>query len=379
MINYGKQSINNNDIKSVVKTLKSNFLTQGPLVEKFELELKKTLKSKYSTVVNNGSSALITVGKILNWKKGDLIAVPPITFLSSVNAIEHCGAKPLFIDISMKDYCMDPDELEKFLIKDKNKKIKAAIIVDYGGQPAQWTKFKKLKKKYGIFLINDNCHALGSSIGKYQGYAVKFADFVTLSFHPVKIITTGEGGAILTNNFSFDKKAKIYRSHGIIRSKTKHWNYKMEYLGFNFRLPDINCAIGLSQIKKLNVFVKQRQKISKLYDAFFSDKSKFTIPQKIKHNQNSYHLYPLRINLKKINKTKNQIIKEFLKNKIKVQVHYIPVNAQPYYKKKYEFREKDFPNSMKFFENTISLPLYYELNMRKLNYIKKVCKKIFKN
>ena len=378
MINYGKQSIDHHDIKSVVRTLKSNFLTQGPVVEKFESELNKTLKSKYSTVVNNGSSALLTVGKILNWKKGDLIAVPPITFLSSVNAIEHCGAKPLFIDINLKNYCMDPDKLEKCLIKDKNKKIKAAIIVDYGGQPAQWDKFKKLKKKYGIFLINDNCHALGSSINNYQGYAVKFADFVTLSFHPVKIITTGEGGAILTNNFSFDKKAKIYRSHGIQRNKKEHWNYKMEYLGYNFRLPDINCAIGLSQIRKLNNFVKQRQKISKIYDSLFSDESKFIIPQKIKHNQNSYHLYPLRINLKKINKSKKQIIKEFLKNEIKVQVHYIPVNSQPYYKKKYGFRKKDFPNSMKFFESTISLPIYYELNMRQINYIKKISKKIFK-
>ena len=165
MINYGKQSIDVAEIKSVIKTLKSNFLTQGPLVEKFETYLKKVLKSRYATVVNNGSSALLAVGKILEWKKGDVIAVPPITFLSSVNTIEHCGAKPLFIDISLKDYCMDPNKLESAL--KKNKKIKAAIIVDYGGQPAQWEKFKKLKK-YGINLINDNCHALGSSNKKIK-------------------------------------------------------------------------------------------------------------------------------------------------------------------------------------------------------------------
>ena len=378
MINYGKQSIDDSEIKSVIKTLKSNFLTQGPLVEKFETQLKKTLKSRYATVVNNGSSALLTVGKILRWKKGDLIAVPPITFLSSVNTIEHCGAKPLFIDINIKDYCMDPDKLENALRRDKNKKIKAAIIIDYGGQPAQWKKFKKLKKKYGIFLINDNCHALGSSIKKNQGYAVSFADFVTLSFHPVKVITTGEGGAILTNNLNFDKKAKIYRSHGILRNIKQHWNYKMDFLGYNFRLPDVNCAIGLSQIKKLNKFLKKREEISQFYDAFFVDRSKFTTPPRILDNKNSYHLYPLRINLKKVKKTKKQIIKEFLKNKIKLQVHYIPVNTQPYYKKKYGFRKKDFPITMKFFENTLSFPIYYDLNKKKLNYIKKVCKKIFK-
>ena len=378
MINYGKQSIDSHDIKSVVRTLKSNFLTQGPLVEKFESQLNKTLNSKYSTVVNNGSSALLTIGKILKWKKGDLIAVPPITFLSSVNAVEHCGAKPIFIDINLKDYCMDPNLLEIELKKDKNKKIKAAIIVDYGGQPAQWKKFKILKKKYNIILINDNCHALGSAIKKDFGYAVKFADYVSLSFHPVKAITTGEGGAILTNNSNFDQKAKVLRSHGILRKKSKHWEYSMKTLGYNFRLPDINCALGISQIKKLKNFIKKREKISIIYDKFFSKSEKFHIPSKINNNKNSYHLYPLLLNLKAIRKTKDQIIKEFLKNKIKIQVHYIPVNSQLYYKKKYGFNEKNFKNSMLFFKSCISLPIYNDLNNKQINYIKKISKKVFR-
>jgi UDP-4-amino-4,6-dideoxy-L-N-acetyl-beta-L-altrosamine transaminase len=378
MINYGKQSIDRHDIKSVVRTLKSNFLTQGPLVEKFESQLNKTLNSKYSTVVNNGSSALLTISKILKWKKGDLIAVPPITFLSSVNAVEHCGAKPIFIDINFKDYCMDPNLLEIELKKDKNKKIKAAIIVDYGGQPAQWKKFKILKKKYNIILINDNCHALGSAIKKNFGYAVKFADYVSLSFHPVKAITTGEGGAILTNNSNFDQKAKVLRSHGILRKKSKHWEYSMETLGYNFRLPDINCALGISQLKKLKNFIKKREKISIIYDEFFSKSEKFHIPPKINNNKNSYHLYPLLLNLKAIGKTKNQIIKEFLKNKIKIQVHYIPVNKQPYYKKRYGFNEKNFKNSMLFFKSCISLPIYKDLNNKQINYIKKISKKVFR-
>ena len=378
MINYGKQSIDSHDIKSVVRTLKSNFLTQGPLVEKFESQLNKTLNSKYSTVVNNGSSALLTIGKILKWKKGDLIAVPPITFLSSVNAVEHCGAKPIFIDINLKDYCMDPNLLEIELKKDKNKKIKAAIIVDYGGQPAQWKKFKILKKKYNIILINDNCHALGSAIKKDFGYAVKFADYVSLSFHPVKANTTGEGGAILTNNSNFDQKAKVLRSHGILRKKSKHWEYSMKTLGYNFRLPDINCALGISQIKKLKNFIKKREKISIIYDKFFSKSEKFHIPSKINNNKNSYHLYPLLLNLKAIRKTKDQIIKEFLKNKIKIQVHYIPVNSQLYYKKKYGFNEKNFKNSMLFFKSCISLPIYNDLNNKQINYIKKISKKVFR-
>lgn len=377
MINYGKQSIDSSDINSVIKALKSNFLTQGPLVEKFELQLKKTLRSKHATVVNNGSSALITIGKILEWKKGDLIAVPPITFLSSVNAIEHCCAKPLFIDISMKDYCMDPDKLELALQKDEKKKIKAAVIVDYGGQPAQWEKFLALKRKYNIKLINDNCHALGSTLNRDKGYAVKYADLVSLSFHPVKAITTGEGGAILTNNIDYEKKAKILRTHGIIRKTKEHWKYSMEELGYNFRLPDINCALGISQLKKLNKFIVARKKIAKFYDKLFIDKLKFNVPKKNSNVENSYHLYPLLVDFDKIKKTKDQIIKEFLKNKIKLQVHYIPVNTQPYFKKKYKYKKTNFQKTNFFFERCISFPIYYDLKINQLRYIKIISKKIF--
>ncbi len=376
-ISYGKQSIDKSDIKSVQNVLRKDLLTQGPLVKKFELSLKKKLNSKYATVVNNGSSALLTIGKILNWKKGDIIAVPPITFLSSVNTIEHCGAKPIFIDISLNDYCMDPNILEIALKKDKKKKIKAAIIVDYGGRPAQWDKFLALKRKYKIKLVNDNCHAIGSSLNKNKGYAVKYADLVSLSFHPVKAITTGEGGAILTNNPYYEKKAKILRTHGIIR-QNDHWKYKMHELGYNFRLPDINCALGISQIKRLEKFINKRTKIAKIYDELFSDNKKFV---KIKDNnniQNSYHLYPLLLNLETIKKKKDEIIKEFLKYNIKLQVHYIPVNTQPFYKKKYGFNKNNYRNSLKFFSRCISLPIYNDLNNKQLNYVTKICKKIFK-
>ena len=378
IISYGKQSIDKQDISQVVKSLKSDFLTQGPLVKQFEKELAKNFKCKFSTVVSNGYAALHLIGKILNWKTGDVVAVPPITFISSVNSIEHCGAKPLFIDINLDDYCMDPIELENALMRDKQKKIKAAIITDYGGQPAQWEKFYRLKKKYKIALINDNCHAMGSSIMSDRGYATKYADFATLSFHPVKAITTGEGGAILTNNKKMSEKATLLRQHGIIRNNKKYWEYKVTSLGYNYRLPDLNCALGLSQLKKLNKFINRRQKISEIYDNFFTDKNKFAIPKKIKNTINSHHLYPILLNLKNIKKTKEKIIKEFLKNKIRVQVHYIPINTQPYYKKKYGFNKNNYKNSLFFFKRCISLPIYYDLNNRQINYIKKVCKKIFK-
>ena len=269
IISYGNQSIDQKDINSVLKVLRSKYLTQGPLVKKFETDLKSKFRCKHSSVVSNGSVSLFLIGKVLNWKKGDLIAVPPITFISSINSIEHCGARPVFIDIGLKDYCMDPEKLENELKKDKKKRIKAAIITDFGGQPAQWKKFDKIKKRYNIKLVNDNCHAIGSSLNSYSGYAAKFADFVSLSFHPVKAITTGEGGAILTNNESYDKKLKLLRSHSIIRSDKTYWKYKINSLGYNFRLSDISCALGISQLKKLNKFIKRRREIAKIYDTFF--------------------------------------------------------------------------------------------------------------
>jgi dTDP-4-amino-4,6-dideoxygalactose transaminase len=378
LIPYGKQSIDKKDIKYVLKSLKNEYLTQGPLVKKFEIAISKKFKCESATVVSNGSAALFLVGKILNWKKGDLIAVPPITFISSINSIEHAKARPIFVDINLDDYCMDPVKLEEVLKKDKKKKIKAAIITDYGGQPAQWKKFYKLKKKYKITLINDNCHAMGSSIELDRGYATKYADFATLSFHPVKTITTGEGGAILTNLKKFDKTIKLLRQHAIQRKLNQHWNYSVSTLGYNFRLPDMNCALGLSQIKKLDKFVAKRMEIAKVYNNFFVDKIKFIVPPLVKNTKNSFHLYPLLINFNKIKKTKTEIIKEFLDNKIRVQVHYIPVNTQPYYKNKYGFDKKKFKNSLFFFNKTISLPIYYELSKKNLEYIKKVCKKIFK-
>ncbi len=378
IISYGKQSIDSTDINSVVKSLKSNYLTQGPLVNKFETNLKKKLNCKFATVVSNASAALYLSGKIFNWKSGDLIAVSPITFISSVNCIEHCSAKPLFVDISLEDYCMDPKLLEMELKKDKLKKIKAAIITDYGGQPAKWKEFYRIKKKYKIKLINDNCHALGSSIDNNRGYAAKYADIVTLSFHPVKAITTGEGGALLTNNKEIDEKANLLRQHGIARKKNTHWKYEVNNLGYNFRLPDINCALGISQLKKINKFINARIKIAKFYDSLFSDANKFIIPKKIKNNKNSFHLYPLLVRLDKIKKTKEIIIKEFLKKKIKLQVHYIPVNTQPYYKKKYRYKKIKFKNSEFFFKRCISFPIYYDLKTRHLSYIKKISKDIFK-
>jgi dTDP-4-amino-4,6-dideoxygalactose transaminase len=384
MINYGRQSINHNDVKSVIKVLKSDFLTQGPVLEKFEKNLNFFFKSKFAVAVSSGTSALNLISNILGWKKKDLVIVSPITFLSSANCILQSGATPHFVDINMQDYSFDLIKLETEIIKliKKRKRPKAVIVTDYAGHPADWIKLKKLKNKYGFKLINDNCHSIGASIKKNYGYAIKYADLVALSFHPVKNITTGEGGAILTNDTKHYRLLKSLRSHGVVKNskmfkKYGPWYYEMRYLGNNYRMSDIHASLGISQLKRIKKFVKKRNFIANYYNNVFSDKSKFNIPKKRKDCEHSFHLYPLLLNFKKIKKNKKKIYYEFLKNKIKLQVHYIPVNFQPYYNKVIKFDKKKFKNSLEFYNKQISMLMYYDLNLKQLKYIKKISKKIF--
>jgi UDP-4-amino-4,6-dideoxy-N-acetyl-beta-L-altrosamine transaminase len=382
MISYGKQNINKNDIDSVVKVLKSNFLTQGPAVLDFEKKLKNYIRSKYALAVSSATSGLFIAAKVLNWKKGDIVIVSPMTFLASANCIENSGATPYFIDINLNDYSICIKKLEK-KIKQFKKKLKAIVVTDYAGHPSEWNKIYKLKKKYGFKIINDNCHALGSSIKNDKGYSVKYSDISILSFHPVKVITSGEGGAFLTNNKSYYVKAKALRSHGVIKNKkldNKYggWYYEMKYLSGNYRLSDIHAALGSSQLDRINLFIQKRKRIAEFYNQLFKENVKFRIPSIRRNVSHAFHLYPLLVNFKKIGKTKKQIFNEFKKYKINLQVHYIPINTQPYYKKKYSLEKKNFPNTFEFYENVISLPIYYDLSRKDLLYIKKICQRIFK-
>ena len=384
MISYGRQSINDNDIKSVTKVLKSDFLTQGPVVKQFEQNLSNFFKCKHAIAVSSGTAALNLISQVLGWKKNDIIIASPITFISSSNCILHAGATPHFVDINMDDFSIDLNKLEKEIITllKKRKNLKAVVVTDFAGHPSNWIELNRLKKKYKFKLINDNCHSMGSSINNDYGYAVKYADLVSLSFHPVKNITTGEGGAILTNNNKYSKILKYLSSHGVVRNakmkkKNGPWYYEMRYLGNNYRMPDINAALGISQLKRIKTFVKRRKAIAKFYDKIFSNNSKFIIPKIKKNFSHSYHLYPLLLNTKIIKKTKKSIFNEFLKNNIKLQVHYIPVNFQPYYKKIVKQNKNQFKNSILFYKRQISLPIYFNLTYKELQHVKKTCKRIF--
>ncbi len=358
MINYGKQYIDKYDIKNVVQTLKSNFLTQGPKVKEFENNLKKKFKSKRVLVVSSGTAALHLINRSIGLKSGDKVISSPITFLSGIATSMHCGAIPDFVDINKKTFNLDPQRLEDKLKKEK--RAKAVIVTDFAGQPSDWDDLFYLRKKYKIKLINDNCHSIGSKYKNLTGYASKYSDATAMSFHPVKNITSGEGGAILTNNEEIFEKSKVLRSHGIIKEdEHEKWYYEMVDLGYNFRLSDIHASLGISQLRKLEKFVKFRQGIAKKYNKLFFNLNHVSIPYLEKNRTHSYHLYVLQIDFKKINKNKSELFKIFQRNGISLQVHYIPLFLHPYFIKNYKFKKNDFPNSMDYYEKSFSIPIFF--------------------
>ncbi|MHB2153632.1 UDP-4-amino-4,6-dideoxy-N-acetyl-beta-L-altrosamine transaminase [Calditrichota bacterium GD2] len=381
---YGRQTIEQDDIEAVIRVLKGDWLTQGPYVKKFENELANKFKAKYATAVVNGTAGLHLIGLALGWKKDDIILTSPITFLASANCILYAGATPDFVDIDSFSYTIDTTKLEKKIISYKKigKEVKAVVAVDYAGMPCDWKKLRTLAEKYHFQLVNDNCHALGAEINGDIGYAVKYADIVNMSFHPVKHITTGEGGAVLTNNAELDEKVKILRTHGMTKNEkflTKNegpWYYEMRYLGFNYRITDFQCALGISQLKKLNKFVTRRNKIAEFYNEKFTKDDRFITPKVDTNIKHAYHLYPLQINFDDLKISKKDFFEKMRENKIGLQVHYIPIHLQPYYKENFGFREGDYPIAEAFYKREVSIPIYPALEKDDLNYIVRKIKEL---
>ena len=366
MISYGKQFIDQSDIDAVVKVLKSDWLTQGPAVETFENDLKNYFGARHACAVANGTAALHLTGVALGWQPDDIVITSPITFLATANCIVYVGATPDFVDIDPVTYTIDPNILEERIKahQSKGKRVKAVIGVDYAGYPCDWKALREIADKYDLQLVNDNCHALGASYFGDKQYAVKYADVVTQSYHPVKHITTGEGGAVLTHDPKIDEKVRLLRSHGMkkdIKRRANNqgpWYYEMHQIGFNYRITDIQCALGSNQLKKLNNFVKKRNRIASRYDSALNNIEHITIPKTSRKIIHGYHLYPLRINFKKLKMNKIFVFENFKKNGYDLQVHYIPIYDQPFYKKNYVFNEKEYNNSKLFYYQEISLPIY---------------------
>jgi UDP-4-amino-4,6-dideoxy-N-acetyl-beta-L-altrosamine transaminase len=374
---YGKQTIDDADAQAVAEALKSPFITQGPKIEMFENELGKKFGSKFTSAMSNGTAGLHLIALGLNWKKNDIVITTPITFLASANCAVYVGATPDFVDIDASTYTIDINKLEAKLevYRKQNKKVKAVVAVDFAGNPCDWDGLKSLQEKYGFQLVNDFCHALGAEYKNDFQYAVKYADAVNMSFHPVKHITTGEGGAVLTNNENLDRRIKTLRTHGMIKDASVlekndgPWYYEMHEVGFNYRITDFQGALGLSQLKKLDLFLEKRRKIAAYYDNFFASDPRFIYPHVSKDSKHAYHLYPLQIIFDKIKVDKREFYYKLKEKNVVFQVHYVPVHLQPFYRKNYGFKTGDFPIAEKFYERELSIPMYPTLETEDLDYI----------
>ena len=378
-IRYGRHTINETDIKSIENVLRYDSLTQGKHVKKFENALKIKFGSRYCSSLSSGTAALHLGVMALSLPKNSKIITTPLTFVATANSIILNNLKPELVDIDLTTYTIDVNKLEHKLKKDN--KIKAVIAVDYAGNICDWKSLNFLARKYNIKLINDNCHAIGSMYNDSIKYASQFADVVTQSYHPVKAITTAEGGSILTNNKKIYESINLIKNHGIIRDKNLSkkfgaWFYSIKKLGYNYRLSDIQCALGISQLKRLNQFILARRKIAKIYDKAFSNIDKLQIPKVREKCYHSYHLYPLLIDFKKTRINKKKFFAKLQSNGIYTQVHYLPIHYHEYYKKKFNFKKGDFPNSENFYNKEMSLPIYPLL---KKKYVFKVIDNIIKN
>lgn len=370
---YGLHWIDEDDIQEVLKVLKSDWITQGPKVKEFEEKLANYCGAKYAVAVSSGTAALHLACLALGVKPGDEVITSPITFLATSNSVLYCGGKPVFVDIDEKTYNIDVNKIEKNI----NKNTKGIIPVHFAGQPCDLDRIREIANKYNLWVIEDTAHALGA---EYKGKKIgSFSDLTIFSFHPVKAITTGEGGAITTNNKVLYEKLLMLRTHGVTKDNSKfkmqnaklkgvQWYYEMQELGYNYRITDFQCALGISQLKKLHKFIKRRREIVQIYNEAFKNVKEITTPCEKPNVKSAYHLYVLQIDFKKICKTRRQLFDYMRENNILLQVHYIPVYLQPYYQQ-LGYKKGICPKAEDFYQREISLPLYPSMRNTDVKYV----------
>lgn len=370
MIPYGHQAINKSDIAAVVKVLRSEWLTQGPVVEKFEQTLASYCGVKYAVAFSSGTAALHGAYAAAGLRNGDEFVTSPLTFVATVNAGLYLGAKPVFADIDERGN-IDPNQIEKHL----NKKTKLICPIDYGGHPAGLLAIRSLARAQHLLVVEDACHALGASLGARKIGSI--SDLTVFSFHPVKSITTGEGGVALTNRPDLYEYLKLFRTHGITKDPVRfqeaspgEWHQEMQLLGFNFRLTDIQAALGLSQLKRLDQFMRVRHRIAAFYTKAFQDVLDLIhLPEEERGASSSWHLYAIRLS-KALVKRKKEIFQALRKAGIGVQVHYPLVYQHPYYQR-LGYREGLCPKAEAFADAAISLPIFPSLAREDQQYVAK--------
>lgn len=365
MIPYGRQDINEEDIRAVVEVLRSDWLTQGPAVERFEQEVARYCGAKFAVAVSSATAALHIACLAAGLKPGDNLWTSPNTFVASANCGLYCGAHPDFVDIDPRTYNLSVDALKQRLARAENQGELPRIVipVHFAGQSCDMDAIAGLGKRYGFTVIEDASHAIG---GRYRDTRVgscAFSDMTVFSFHPVKIITTGEGGMILTNRQDLYEKLVRLRSHGITRDSMLMegesdgpWYYQQIELGFNYRITDIQAGLGVSQIRRLDEFVARRRSLAARYDTLLRDLP-LTLPWQHPDAYSAFHLYVVRLHLDAIGKSHRQVFDEMRQQGVGVNLHYIPVHTQPYYRGM-GFKPADFPEAEQYYREAISLPLY---------------------
>ena len=366
-IPYGCQYIDQDDIDAVLKALRDPLITQGPMVERFEAAVASYCGARYAVAFNSGTSALHGAMFAAGVDPGDEVITTPLTFVASANAAAYMGARPVLADIDRDNYCLDISLFEKAITP----RTRAVVPVDYAGFPVDIKAIMQIAKRHNITVIEDAAHALGS---KREGQFVgSEADMTMFSFHPVKHITTGEGGMIVCNEEKYYQRLKLFRSHGITRDESMMeandgpWYYEMQELGYNYRITDIQCALGLSQLSKIENFISTRNEIANRYDQAFEKADWIDIPPRPTGScRHAYHLYPIVLNSRGERK---ELFNYLRAASIGVQVHYIPVHFQPFYKKTFGYGPGDFPVAESVYAGEISLPMYYSLSQSDQDYV----------
>ncbi|MCG3084806.1 UDP-4-amino-4,6-dideoxy-N-acetyl-beta-L-altrosamine transaminase [Anoxybacillus sp. LAT_35] len=371
---YGRQWIDEDDIEAVVEVLKGDYLTTGPYVSTFEQAVAQYVGAKYAVAFSNGTAALHGACFAAGISEGDEVITTPMTFAASANCVLYQGGTPVFADIDEKTYNVDPNKIEEKITD----KTKAIIPVDFTGQPVELDRILEIARKYNLVVIEDAAHALGAT---YKGRKIgSISDMTMFSFHPVKHITSGEGGIITTNNKEYYEKLLQFRSHGITRNKEKlneyhgPWYYEMQFLGYNYRMTDIQAALGTSQLKKIDQFIELRRKYVAMYNEAFRDIEEITVPFQHEDGESSWHLYIIRLNLDRLTASRREIFEALQQQNIGVNVHYIPVHLQPYYQQ-LGYKKGICPNAEKLYEEMITLPLFPAMSEKDVNDVIKAVKR----
>ena len=383
MIPYGKQDINQADITSVIDVLKSDTLTQGPQVPLFEKIVAGYCGAEFGIAVNSATSALHIACLSLGLGRGDWLWTSPNSFVASANCGLYCEAKIDFVDIDPQTYNLSADELEKKLIvaKQEGKLPKVLIPVHFAGQSCNMKKIHYLSQEYGFKIIEDASHAIGSKYLEKPVGGCQYSDITIFSFHPVKIITTAEGGLATTNSKEIAEKMKLFRSHGITRDKNLMsrnsdgaWYYQQVDLGFNYRMNELQAALGISQMQRLDEFVAKRHILQERYDSLLINLPIIKPYQDI-DNYSSLHLYPIQIDLNKVSKSRGQVFNSLIESGVGVNVHYIPIHTQPYYLQ-FGFKEGDFLNSEAYYRGAMSIPLFHKMTTKQQDTVIETLKRV---